>query len=83
MGGPGHIQRHSGQEYNLPSRDSPFPHAQSTLGTLGAVKAISQGRPRNLGRALGWSISLGFPPMPVQAAETQKPCRGGPASPRL
>lgn len=58
MGGPGHIQRHAAQEYNLPSRDSLFPHAQSTLRTLGAVKAISQG---SLGRALGWGFSLGFP----------------------
>lgn len=53
MGGPGHIQRHAGQEYNLPSRDCSFPHAQGALGTLGAVKAISQSRPRSLGRGLG------------------------------
>lgn len=56
MGGPGHIQRHAGQEYNLPSRDCSFPHAQGALGTLwggGGVKAISQGRPRSLGRGLG------------------------------
>lgn len=77
MGGAGHIQRHAGP---LKSVHSPM---LSTLGTLGAAKAISQGRPRSLGRALGWNISLGFPPMPFQAAETQKPCRGGPASPRL
>lgn len=47
MGGPGHIQRHAGQGYNLPSRDSQVPHAQ---GTLGVVEAISQGRPSSLGR---------------------------------
>lgn len=58
MGGPGHIQRHAAQEYNLPSKESLFPHAQSTLRALGAVKAISQG---GLERALGWGISLGFP----------------------
>lgn len=79
MGGPGHIQRHTGQEYNLPSRESQFPHAQGTLGT---VKAISQGRPSSLGRGLGWGISLGSP-MPVQAAETQKPYRVGPTGPKL
>lgn len=59
MGGPGLTQRHASQGYNLPSRDSQVPHAQ---GTLGAVKAISQGRPSSLGGAPGWGISLGHPP---------------------
>lgn len=42
MGGPVHIHGHTGQKHNLPSRDTQVPHAR---GSLGAVKAISQGGP--------------------------------------
>lgn len=55
MGGPGHIHGHTGQKYNLPSRDTQVPHAR---GALGAVKAISQGGPSSPGRGLGCGISL-------------------------
>lgn len=79
MGGPGHIQRHAAQESNLPFPDGQFPHAQSTLGTLGTVKADPE----------AWEGIWGtvYPcdsPTPVQAAETQMPSMvGGPPRPRL